>query len=245
MKLDLANAFLGAAKRISAWEIYRRSKTDPNSYRVADSSASSRLMLMLDWWDTSKNEQFVPLIMDLANNPPTGWSAWRDGAPMVEYIKGIRADSLWAGFPLRNELADCLETGLLRMLAVGMAFDDLEKVFDAVEEAAQYVSVDIGTSVRDLIKEEFENISRNVADSDSESTLEDHIETLKKLGPRVDIPEQIIGRAISIIRERIGAIAEQAPEAEPPGIEAERDFPDLFADDELRDLFAPLLNEVN
>jgi hypothetical protein len=80
-----------------------------------------------------------------------------------------------------------------------------------------------------------------VSDIDSESTLKDHIDTLKKLAPRADIPPASLARAISTVEDRIAEIEEQTSVAAPPSFSGSPPpEPDQFDDIALLNLFATL-----
>lgn len=83
-----------------------------------------------------------------------------------------------------------------------------------------------------------------VNDIDSESTLDERIETLKKLAPRAGVSNEKVERAVSVIKERIAAVAEETKDEKAPDFEApKKDERDTFGDDELHGLFYSLLAE--
>lgn len=123
-----------------------------------------------------------------------------------------------------------------------MASDDLEKISDAVEASAELLGAEIQEAAKDAIRREFADIERVLAETDSESTLEDYIATLTKLAPRAGIPPWTLTATETKVNERIAAIAEEAERAEAPSFSgAARKDPDRFDDADLKNLFAPLL----
>ena len=97
-------------------------------------------------------------------------------------------------------------------------------------------------AVEKAIQSEFESVEEAVSDINSESTLDDHAETLRKLGKRAGVPDDIVKRAIKTVDGRKAQLDEETEESESPSVgpETGRDR-DTFDERQLQDLFAPLL----
>jgi hypothetical protein len=144
--------------------------------------------------------------------------------------------------PTAGEMADLLEGHFIDMVQIPMPSDELEKISDAVDTWGSSLSARAHNAVEKAIQSEFENIEEAVSDINSESTLDDHAETLKKLGKRAGVPDEIVKRAIETVDSRKAQLEEEAEESESPSVSPEtgRDH-DSFDDKQLQDLFAPLL----
>lgn len=95
----------------------------------------------------------------------------------------------------------------------------------------------------EAIRYQFKEITAAVAEIESESTLEDHIGSLKKLGERAAIDVTEVELAISYVTDRIDDVARlsagrhaSAPEVRSPNQS------DQFDDFALKDLFIQLLH---
>lgn len=240
-RASFALSFAKVAEELVHFPIWKRSATLPHSFNVNDIANSERIKLLLEWWAASKAPAFAGLAVALAEKPVDGFSAWRDGEELIALLGELRAGGP-ADLPLVDELVTALENGLLSLLSSGMASDDLEKISDAVEASAELLGAEIQEAAKDAIRREFADIERVLAETDSESTLEDYIATLTKLAPRAGIPPWTLTATETKVNERIAAIAEEAERAEAPSFSgAARKDPDRFDDADLKNLFAPLL----
>lgn len=153
---QLADAFRPVAAQFVAWPIWKQSRRYPDRYSIADSSNSSRLELLLDWWASSKSQEFVVVIMEFSRAPPGGWQAWRDGELLIEIVARLRDGGYYDDFPAGTDLADVLESGITDMLRTGVEPDDLEKMSDAIESSHRLLGSDLIAAVRYQIEEEIE-----------------------------------------------------------------------------------------
>jgi len=194
--------------------------------------------------------EFAEIALQLGEHPVGGrLDSWLDADEVVELIAHLReADYYGRGFdeplPHAKELADLLEDHLITILEWRMASDDLERVSDAVEEWGDNLSDKLKRETSRAILAEINDIEQNVAEEDSDSTLEDYAKTLQKLSPRARVPPEKLQRALVTVTRRISEINERTSVAPAPSASG-RLAPekDTFGDDELRSLFAPLLAE--
>lgn len=144
--------------------------------------------------------------------------------------------------PYAPEIRDALETRLIEVIRIGMGSDELAKISDAVDEAGDQLSADVGQAVATAIAREFEEISKFASEIDSESELEDYAKALEKLAPRARIPSRVVAAALKAVKSRIEEIAEEVLSAEAPSITgAINHDADKFDDAALHNLFAPLV----
>jgi len=118
----------------------------------------------------------------------------------------------------------------------------LSTLVDAVD-AANGLPDSIICALRAAVLEEFEENASRIREEDSESSLSDRIDALKKFAPRFGVPGAELNSAVSAIEDRIGEIEERSSRASSPSIPSlsKRDG-EKFDDRALRDLFTPLLD---
>ena len=205
-------------------------------------SNTDRIELLLDWYNASDDERFTDLALALARAPVSGLDPWLDGREAIELLGKLRDRDYFYLLPCASEMADSLEEAVLGMIDQCFS-DDLENISDATEAWRHVLGDRIRNAVEQAIRTEIDQVHDIVADIDSESTLKDHIATLKKLGERVAIPPPLLERAIATVMERIGEVEEKTSISASPSFKAgsARDA-DIFDDVALRNLFEPLLN---
>jgi hypothetical protein len=135
-------------------------------------------------------QSFADLALALAHKPVGGLDSWRDGDEVVELIAKLRDGDYFDQLPCATDLADSLEDAFIDMIEGGIASDDLEKISDTVEQWKYLLGNRVTEAVEDAIRSEIDHIDNVVADIDSESTLNDHIQTLQKLAKRAAIPSK-------------------------------------------------------
>ncbi len=243
-KRDFALSFLSVAQEFTRLPTWKRSSSDPRYYSPCDLPNMDRLSLLITWWEATRDERFAALTLALADNPERGFDPWRDGVGVVELLKMLRDESDLEEFPCKGELLESLECSLISMLETEMAADDLENISDAIEAAGSSISIDVTQAAADAVKREFKAIESVAAEIDSESTLKEHIDSLRRLAPRVGISTAMLTKAISTVNDRIARIAEDNEETsatENSAFRASRSWqPENFDDAALQSLFASL-----
>lgn len=238
---DYTRSFARIAKEFLRIPTWRKSAANPHAVTPYDLANSDRIKLLLDWFEASGDNEFGQLAVDLARKPVSGFTSWRDGIELIELIVGFRDDYDQAP-PFGAELVDALKEGLVRMLEGGVDSDDLERMSDAIEERRDVLGADVVAAATVAIQREFDEIDRMITESDSESTLEEHRTTLRKLAPRANIETVTLRRALKAIDERIATLSDESEEAESPSFTGKtNEEADKFDDVALRNLFAPLL----
>ena len=110
-------------------------------------------------------------------------------------------------------------------------------------DAASGMPVSITRALQDAVLEEFKDNASRIRDDDSESSLSDRIDALKKFAPRFGVSDKVLHSAISAIEERIGEIEDLSCQTTSPNFSStNQNESDTFDDIALRDLFAPLLD---
>lgn len=240
----LARAFLPIARAFLTLPVWVRIKNGARSetYTPTGLSNVERLELMIDWWYASADDDFLPLITTLASKPVDRWDAWRDGESLLILVGKLRDTSYFNDLPQADDLADILEEGAADMIERhSLNSEDLEKLSDAYEEWEHYLGPEIKEAIDSGIRREFEEIDEVLSDMNSESTVDEHIEILEKLGKRTGIPEEVIKRASNRAEERKLEIESESTEASSSSVRnTDAPIGDVFDDAALQTLFAPL-----
>ena len=243
---SFALSFFSVAENFLNLPVWRRVATNSGySMYVTGLSNTDRIELLLKWWDVTLDIRFAKLSLSLADNPVDGLSSWRDGEEAVELIYKLRDGDYYERFPFSTELADKLETAYIAMLEQGVSSDDLEKISDAVENWNKFLGENIINAVEDVARREFYDVEDIVSEIDSESTLDDHITMLKKLGERANLNSQEVEHAVEVVESRIVELQEEEEisQAKSPDLASStNDFTDKFNDTALLNLFMPLLD---
>ena len=211
-------------------------------YAASCLSNVERLELMIDWWYASGDDSFLPMITTLANKPVDGWDLWRDGENLLILAGKLRDADYFNELPQADDLADILEEGVIKMIARRQPnSEELDKLSDAYEEWKPYLGTAIWDAVTLEIRREFEELDEVLRDMNSESTVDEHIEILEKLGKRTCIPYEVIKRAGDKAVERKFEIESESAEASSPSVRSgDVQIFDVFDDTALRILFEPL-----
>lgn len=236
----IAEAFLDVAQTFRSSPVWKRDDDNPSVYRMWDIFNSARIELLLEWHIASGNEMFIERLLDVASKPAGGFGASEDGASLVKLIEEIKAhENIARG----EELCEKLEDGLINILDGHVWPDDLERIYDAVDETEAILSSRVKDAANRAIIREVDDIASNIAEMDSESELKDHIKALQRYAPKVGLSEASLGEAIEAIESRISEINEEADQAPPPRFSGEKlSRSDHFDDAALSNLFAPLIS---
>lgn len=243
-RASLARAFLPIARAfltLPGW-VRIHNSTRGETYAPTGLSNVERLELMIDWWYASADEDLLPLISTLAGKPVDGWDAWRDAENLLILVGKLRDTGYFDELPQAADLADTLERGAANMIdRNSLNSEDLDKLSDAYEEWKHYLGTEIEEAIASGVRREFEEIDRVLRDMDSESTVDEHIEVLEKLGKRTGIPDAVVKRASDKAWERKFEIESASAEASSSSIRSrDPQIADGFDDAALQTLFAPL-----
>ncbi|EKZ5285283.1 hypothetical protein REV77_002859 [Klebsiella aerogenes] len=145
-------------------------------------------------------------------------------------------------FIYEDELLELLEEELTDTISCS-SIDMLSTFIDAVD-AAKGLPSSITLALRSAVLEEFEYNTSRVYQDDSESSLSDRIDALKKFAPRFGVPDNVLDRAISDIEERISEIEDRSSIASSPSFPSSNNKyeQETFDDCALRNLFITLLD---
>lgn len=237
----IARACVCMLEMIETRPHWRPRAGDASSLEYNDAANSKRLRMLMEWWQLTDERRFADSIIAIARNPQQGFGAWSDGEILINFFPP-QGNSLYCRpFIYEAEFLELIEKALTDTIRWSSS-DMLPTLIDAVD-AANGLPDSISCALQKAVLEEFKDNTSRIREDDSESSLSDRIDALKKLAPRFGIPEAELHSAVSAIEDRIGEIEDRSSRASSPSItsSSKRD-PDNFDDRALRDLFTPLLD---
>lgn len=210
-----------------------------------DMSNSQRVLLLLDWWNISKDKRFAKLALNISEHPVDGLDPWRDGEDTIETIYKLKSGEYFEELPYQTEISNALERSFTQMISSPLTIDDLGTISDAIQSYSRFLSDELKESFQETIYCELSDINNSIYDIDSETTLLDHIETLKIVGTQNDIAGQDINLAVLNIESKIQQLA-NIEESKVERFEISNSTPkkrDIieFKDNDIINLFKPLL----
>lgn len=235
-----AMTFVGALGRLNSIPMWVRNPDKPDTLFVGEASIMDRINLVIEWWWATEDLRFANAALAIAANPVGEFSPWTDGVEIVELLSKLNNRDYFEGFPHVAALEGHLEKGLLELLRYARA-DDIEKISDEVHDRLEDPKPELVAAIKAAIVREFRDLDDRLAGEDSEFTLEDHMASLKKLGPRADVPAAVIEKAEMQIKERIAAIDEESVKGDSPDIGGTGRESEKLSDAELKNMFMPLL----
>ncbi|WP_126961739.1 restriction endonuclease [Xanthomonas arboricola] len=237
----IVSACLGKLDMIEKRPSWRPRAGDASSLEYNDAANSKRLRMLMDWWQLTSEQRFAESIMEIARNPQQGFGAWSDGENLIELISRGDEESYGRPFIYEIELQEILKKALTDTIRC-CSSDMLSSFVDAVD-ASKGVPPEITDALRVAVLEEFQENASLIEEDDSESSLSDRIDALRKFAPRFDVPNNVLNKAISDIEDRIYEIEDRSTPASSPSFPSTRKFEgEKFDDRALRDLFTTLLD---
>jgi len=240
---EVANAFEDAAEAFLSLPTFNYTVENGIRYgRASGLSNTDRIELLLEWWAAGSNEKYVDLACRLAKAPVDRLDSWRDGSEAIELICKLR-DDYYEDLPRASEIADALENAAVDMVGSASS-DSLSSISDVVEQRRDILSDTLVEAVDAAIISEFGNIDDVVDNIDSESSLKEHKDILRKFAGRASISQDELNAAIEAVDRRISRLDEQTSASSSPSFTRPRTIDrDKFDDADLRNLFAPLLGD--
>ncbi|MCW0236347.1 MAG: ATP-binding protein [Ferrovibrio sp.] len=238
---DFINAFRWVAPLCLTLPLYKKEK-DSEDLVICDAGYAERTKFLLELDYNSTDEYFGNLARQLFEEEDLGnFEAWRDGADMIQLASRIRR-GFFPRFPSDGDFIERLEAFLVSLIdQKNYSIDTLSRLSYSSDEAPQ-----IGESVKEainvVIHRQVQNVESDIDLEFSESTLKDHLTTLKGLAEKANVPEEDIERAERLIREAIASVAANTEETETGDVaQLQSNRIDKFDNNDLRNLFAPLL----
>lgn len=239
----LAECFQDIARSLPQLPIRKPIKNALHTYDSADIHSAERITLLVGWWYACNSDVFRQAIRTISNGPIGGWDNWRDGDEVVELAGKFRDDDYFGDYVDANETASALENAALSIISDEyISLEDLDRMSDAVEEWRYANDGKLIDAVRSAVERQFNSAQSVFNDIDSESTVDEHADTLRKLGRRMGVPDDLIDNAYYLATNRKNEIAPEVEEAGPISARTASQSPaDVIDEASLQNLFAPLL----
>ena len=232
------------AQRLDSIPMWKPIPSRPTSYRYHDTSTSHRIELLLSWWRRSDNDVFLEAATRLAQHR-RGLSAWEDARLIPELIATLRLSKP----PERQqtqELEDALIEGLVELIRGHPYPDDLERLFDSVDKNREGLPIEIATELSAALQRMLDGLDFGIDQIDAEDTLEEYASGLEALAKRDVIEATRAKQALRAVHSRMDEVRDSKPEEESLSVQGRReDRFDTFDDDDLRNLFAPLIGDTD
>ncbi|MCL6358127.1 hypothetical protein EXT68_22155 [Pectobacterium parmentieri] len=237
----IARACVSMLEMIETRPPWRPKAGDARSLEYNDAANSKRLRMLMDWWQLTDERQFADSIMAIVRNPQQGFGAWSDGKTLIDFFAQRGNRDYGRPFIYESEFLKLLEKALTDTMRWSSS-DMLSTLVDAVD-AVKALPASIPHALQAAVLEEFEDNSNRILEDDSESTLADRIDSLKKLALRFGVPDTVLNKAVSAIEQRICEIEDRSSHASSPSFASSNKYErETFDDSALRDLFTPLLD---
>ncbi|MBG7614653.1 restriction endonuclease [Brevundimonas sp. BAL450] len=238
----IAVACVGLIDMVETRPHWKAKPNDPRTLQYHDAPHSSRLTLLMAWWQATDDVRFADAIMNLAASPGS-FGAWSDGSTLVGLFARLKDRGYGRQFVYEEEFLAAVERAVIHSIRYTSS-DMLANFIEAIDEAGPGVPQSISAALEEAALAEFEDNYSRVSDEDSESSLTDRIDALKKLAPRYSIPDDVLGSAISTVEDRIAELSDQTSSgASTPSFTPRRTLTEKFDNNDLNNLFAPLLED--
>lgn len=237
-KADLkifAEQLLPLARRFDEIEIWKPNTNDPHLWGLFDINHARRIRLLITWWEQSDNIEFLDIAARIAASKDSRFSGWNDAYELVFTLVTMNVDDKDLLLPLRAEVDQQIQ----RLLKRGMALDDLSRVTCAINSDRDYLSEELFDCAQQAATEAVSGAVDEIDMTDSTSTLDDMATALLEISTQFQVN---VDRALNAIQARQIELEEMEIVANEPSFTANQKEPkDVFTDDDLTNLFAPLL----
>jgi DNA polymerase III delta prime subunit len=239
---EFADAFRGIAGK---FQTLPTMKPTEDGYEIScDATISKRIVTLIEIDECVEDGFFLDCAFGLIQEPiGKGFDPWRDGPELIELAGNIRNEH-YDNLSSNGALVEALEEGLVFMIEDrNFPIDDLERLSDAADNWSS-VGNSVTAAIAEVIERQIYNIDELIEDEHSESTLNDHLKSLKRLASRISVPKIQMDIVEEKITQRIEEVSDATAEkraSQLADLFSADDFNDGFDNKELDNLFAPLL----
>lgn len=237
---EFATRFGSYSMKIDATPTMRSEKAEGINRKMPDDlPMSSRVELLLQWWEHTKDETFLRKAAQVMQSGSLALIARNDGQTFSElhwWVNKFIPD----GNEYKGELIEEVERSLALALQDGLGPDELLSVIESVYGHMEHsMPEQVEVALDGAIDYEFTDIGDVISELDSESSLLDHGEFIDRLA-------ELSGRdpisAKEAIHERIAEIEEPHWDDERPSFASRAPLGrEDFGDDALLSLFSTLV----
>lgn len=234
-------AFVPLAANAVNEDPWKPIRGEPHRRRWIGMSHSSQVELLRGWWKTSKCQEFLDAALAVASSTTIWFSSWADGRLMPRLIASLRGAPK-AEREKTTALVEALEDRLIKILDFELDLDDVHRIRTEVIPRKGHLAQRIGRSADSAAHRVITELPNNLEHVDSESTLDDYAKLVEELGPAVGATPAEIARAKRALSNRADRLRAETPEEDELSVHGDSTVEiDSFNDEDLRNLFAPLL----
>lgn len=240
----LLSGFSVLTQRLNSIPRWKRITSKPTNLRAYDTTTSDRINMLLQWWQLSGLALFLETAVAIAADPRDQFKSWDD----ARTLPTILAKLLSAPQSEKDDtapLAVAIESAIRKMLGNPLDPDDLERIVTSIDANEANLGYMFDDDINTAIPEMIENVGRNLGHVDSDSTLSDYILTVEKLANRIGYNPQAVDIAKRAIQSRIEEVSEDAAKGEEMSVTGGNVMTDVFDDQDLKNLFEPLVAEAD
>ena len=178
----VALTFSDFSGRIDATPSMQKTKKDGYwTWSVDDLSVSSRVELLIEWWDATGQDKFIEKALALLRDGKLVLVSWRDGQSLPE-LHWLVSNFVDDEHQVRADLLAAITTRLVETIEGGMAVDDL---INTIESVREHMGHDVPESVHEtidqMVRYEFFETRNAISHLDSEESLSEYMEHLDSL----------------------------------------------------------------
>lgn len=240
-KVAFLITFIPLAANAVNEEPWKPIRGEPNRRRWIGMSYSDQVELLRDWWKISKRQDFLNAALVVASSRDIWFSAWADGRLMPRLIASLRAAPK-AEREKTMALVEALEERLIQILDFDLDLDDVHRIRTEVLPRKGHLAQRIGRSADSAAHRVIAELPNNLEHVDSESTLNDYTKLVDEIGPAVGATPAEMARAKNAISSRADRLRAETPREDALSVRGDSTVEiDWFTDEDLRNLFTPLL----
>lgn len=244
-----AGEFLTFAERIEKTPTFVREKEGgrtlisqydlPLSGRQYDLPLSGRVELLLEWWDSSRMDEFVSKAVQVTKNDSLELVPWRDGQSLPRTHWWVR-NFIDDAHSLKGELLSGITDRLVSIVDEGIGTDDLISIIKSMQEhMVDAVPEQLETAIAAAVHSELWETEDATSHLNSEQDLQDQLEYLDTLA---ELTGEDATEAKDIVSLRLFRLQEPDHEEHRPRFSRSGSSQnEEFGDEALRSLFVNLL----
>jgi hypothetical protein len=233
LRAALASAFESLAKAFL-------SEDTGDNWLTGEVPWGRKIDLVLDWCEATGDGRFANIALEMARGGDAFLSAWQDGQTLAGLVQSLH-DGSHRFSPRAEEIREALVARLIDILETDLDSDDLIAIGNEIDRNTAPDALNAALTA--AIKVEFDNLNRKVEGMSSESSLSDHMNSLRTLASGAGIPTDLVRQAERLVERRIERLEEEEQEPdEPPSVQQAATRPQAFGDEELNTLFSSLLS---
>jgi hypothetical protein len=242
MLMELAKNLEGTLPAMLTTKVYTPSSRS-GLVEKTDLSNAARMELLLEWWEATNSAAVTNCILELARHPVGGFNSWLDCDTLVELAAKLPDEDYYEPLPNLPAVLEAIEDGIIDILNWHPTYDELDGIVNNIELYESRLSDRVLRATSKALAQHIGNIEDSIADEDSQSSLEEQINAVKKFAARAQVSSQIVEKAVKSINDKIKDLSERdIEESGSPPIMSAKTENDKFDSAAIRNLFATLIS---